>query len=273
MHTGSTQYGAHEYSYVKHLQSGSFGEVYEGHRTADGVRCALKWLPVPKAESMLRNKGSAVRPGDEVCILQSLTHTNIVALWCAHVTSATILMVMELCAEDLLQLLLRDGPLGRAASRTCVSELLCALAYLQTHRVAHRDVKLENLLLAASPCQPGALKLGDFGIARHCDSLCGCTTHIGSADYMAPEVQVHEGREYGFVCDIWSCGVVAYACLTALPPYEEINYDSARRAGIVMPDERVDAGGWPHPCKFIRRCLVVSPAERPCPTDLAESLW
>ena len=120
---------------------------------------------------------------------------------------------------------------------------------------------------------PDVLKLCDFGLARKCSRLVGCATFIGSADYLAPEVRLcAEGRTYGFTCDIWSCGVVAYALLTAESPYADDADAWTRSQGCFEPDERVFQGE-PTPASFIRSCMIVLPQERKDPVALSDMLW
>ena len=181
---------------------------------------------------------------------------------------------MEMCKEDLLCLLLRDGAMNRTCARGSMNQLLDALAYLQNKGIAHRDVKLENLLVAASEQRPPNLKLCDFGLARQCGRLLGCATYIGSADYLAPEVRIRDvGREDGFACDIWSCGVVAYVLLIVESPYAEEEDLSSRTQGCLVPDVRLHAGGHPTPASFIQACMSVLPSERKEPVELAQMLW
>ena len=78
----------------------------------------------------------------------------------------------------------------------------------------HRDLKPENILLEQdedfSKC-----KLIDFGISAKLGAN-NLTSSIGTPFYMAPEVL---GKNYDERCDVWSLGVIAYACLTGSLPF------------------------------------------------------
>ena len=179
-----------------------------------------------------------------------------------------------MCSKDLLQQLLDRGPMDRLTGRVYMQQLLEALRYIHTQKIAHRDVKPENLLLSASSMEFDVLKLCDFGLAHKCSRFEGCTTFIGSADYVAPEVRLYaEGRTYGFACDSWSCGVVAYTLLTAEPPYADDTNTWVRSHGLVVPHELIFRGAEPTPYSFIRACMVMSPEGRELPSSLMGLLW
>jgi 5'-AMP-activated protein kinase catalytic alpha subunit len=82
--------------------------------------------------------------------------------------------------------------------------------------VSHRDIKLENLLID----EQGTLKIADFGLSNMTRDGCYLTTSCGSPNYASPEV-IH-GKFYdGQKADIWSCGIVLYACLTGSLPFDD----------------------------------------------------
>lgn len=92
-------------------------------------------------------------------------------------------------------------------------QLLSAVAYCHSRKVAHRDLKLENLLFSSHD-KDAALKIADFGMATNCE--VEMTTRIGTPLYIAPEVLT---RSYTEKCDVWSCGVILYMLLSGLPPF------------------------------------------------------
>lgn len=99
------------------------------------------------------------------------------------------------------------GPLAAPAALGLVRQILLGLEVVHAHGVVHRDVKPENVLLAASanPEEPIA-KVSDFGIARLIDGPrpTGTSSYIGTAHYCAPEIP--EGR-IPTAADIYAAGV------------------------------------------------------------------
>ena len=258
--------------WVRFVSCGSFGEVHElRDQQTDDTHYAWKRVDTVSAHSLLKKKKSTVKPDNEITILEHLTHPNIVKLFRSWVSDVDISLLFEMCTEDLFHKLQRDGPMGRTIGCIHMTELLEALTYLHNQKVAHRDVKLENILVIVSHLKPDVLKLSDFGLARVCSRVAGCKTLVGSKDYLAPEVR--EETTYGYACDVWSLGVVAYAMLTALSPYGEDADNRARLLGCIEPDARVSTGGKLPPVVFIQSCMTVAPEHRKDPSALAAWLW
>ena len=74
--------------------------------------------------------------------------------------------------------------------------------------MAHRDLKLENLLFD----EQMNLKIADFGLCNVMQDGSALLTACGSPDYAAPEVLEHTAYD-GTKVDAWSCGVILYAML------------------------------------------------------------
>lgn len=84
---------------------------------------------------------------------------------------------------------------------------------MHSRGVAHRDLKLENLLLD----QHFGLKIADFGFSSATPGLS--TTFKGTDNYMAPEIFL--GRPYlPQATDVFAAGIILYMMLTGLPPFQ-----------------------------------------------------
>jgi serine/threonine protein kinase len=88
-------------------------------------------------------------------------------------------------AGELFQILEDDQSLPEDVVRSIARQLVRALHYLHSHRIIHRDMKPQNILISAN----GAVKLCDFGFARAMSSSTLVVTSIkGTPLYMAPEL-------------------------------------------------------------------------------------
>lgn len=118
-----------------------------------------------------------------------------------------------------------------AVARGFFCQLLDAVAYCHLAGVAHRDLKLENVLLNA----PGVVKLIDFGLShvypRLPDGSIDRSTPLrdvcGSKSYAAPEVLGSRGYD-GFAADMWSLGVCLFAMLSGFFPLDEASVNDWR---------------------------------------------
>ena len=94
--------------------------------------------------------------------------------------------------------------LSEARARLYFRQILLGLAYCHGRQLAHRDLKLENLLLSHDKRE---LKIADFGLAKAQNATT--KTIIGTVKFMAPEQ--FAGTAYdAYKSDIWAAGAFAY---------------------------------------------------------------
>ena len=109
-----------------------------------------------------------------------------------------------------------------------MKQVLCAVNYLHLNNIAHRDIKLENILveqeITSNDEQLLNVKLIDFGTSNYVktENTNYFTVKVGSPFYMAPEVL---NKKYNNKCDIWSCGVIMFMLLRGHPPFKGENQE------------------------------------------------
>ncbi|TQW01144.1 hypothetical protein V2A60_002157 [Cordyceps javanica] len=163
----------------------------------------------------------------EFSIAKSLHHPNIVETIRLCTDHGRWNHVMEYCSEgDLFGLVQKGFFKGDAKlkDRLCIfKQLVQGVAYLHAHGIAHRDIKLENLLIT----KDSKIKITDFGVSevftgthpglREAHGLCGqnmgdvrlCSPGIcGSEPYIAPEVLAKKGSYDPRALDVWGTGIV-----------------------------------------------------------------
>ena len=83
-------------------------------------------------------------------------------------------------------------------------QLLSGIAYCHAHRVLHRDLKPQNLLID----NRGTIKLADFGLARAFSLPVRTYTHeVVTLWYRAPEILLGT-KTYSTAVDVWSLGCI-----------------------------------------------------------------
>ncbi|CAO2587691.1 MAP/microtubule affinity-regulating kinase 3 [Lemmus lemmus] len=119
-----------------------------------------------------------------------------------------------LSGRNLVTLMEEVGHLEEEEAKPIFKQLASGVHYLHQRRIAHRDIKLENILLG----EGGKVKLCDFGLATQLEEGQMLQELWGSMPYWAPEILAR--RQYdGMAGDMWSMGVVLYALVTGKFPY------------------------------------------------------
>uniref|UniRef100_A0A4W4FZ47 non-specific serine/threonine protein kinase n=1 Tax=Electrophorus electricus TaxID=8005 RepID=A0A4W4FZ47_ELEEL len=198
-----------QYHVLEMIGEGSFGRVYKGRRKFSGQVVALKFIPkVGRTEKELRSLKR------EIDIMRGLKHPNIVLLLDSFETEREVVVVTEYAEGELFQILEDDGCLPESQVREIACQLVSALYYLHSHRILHRDMKPQNILLGKG----GVVKLCDFGFARAMSvSTLVLTSIKGTPLYMSPELV--EEKPYDHTADLWSLGCILYELHTGAPPF------------------------------------------------------
>ncbi|NXY76235.1 STK36 kinase, partial [Glareola pratincola] len=198
-----------KYHVLEMIGEGSFGRVYKGRRKHSAQVVALKFIPkVGRSEKELKNLQR------EIEIMRGLHHPNIVQMLDSFETDKEVVVVTDYAEGELFQILEDDGSLPEDQVQTIAAQLISALYYLHSHRILHRDVKPQNILLD----KDGVVKLCDFGFARAMSIHTMVLTSIkGTPLYMSPELV--EERPYDHTADLWSVGCILYELFVGTPPF------------------------------------------------------
>mmetsp|Transcript_54854 Transcript_54854/g.117743 ORF Transcript_54854/g.117743 Transcript_54854/m.117743 type:complete len:353 (+) Transcript_54854:1-1059(+) len=174
---------------------------------------------------MLDN-GSSGTP-TEVAVLRKVAaagHPNICAFLEHYYKYGKHFIVMEACSGgELFQQVEAVGQITEEKARELGRGVVSGVLYMHKCGVAHRDLKLENLLLDKPN---GSVKICDFGLAHVYEPLGDGTFNLvrltrccGTKSYTPPEVLA--GMPYdGFLVDVWSLGVCLFAMCAGFFPLE-----------------------------------------------------
>merc|ERR1719223_432004 len=109
-------------------------------------------------------------------------------------------------------------------SRHMARQLVDGMRYMHDHKVVHRDLKVENILITRTtrssepPCpELHDIKIADFGLSQIMQDNDRALSAVGTPAYVAPEVL--EGR-YDEAVDFWSFGVILYVALCGQMPFK-----------------------------------------------------
>jgi len=147
-------------------------------------------------------------------------HPNLVSLIGACTELPHMCIVTEFLPGGSIAKLLRGPPLSRTKILQICVDIACGLDYLHSQNLIHRDIKPDNLLIAAD----GTVKIADFGLSRTKSISHRMTCDIGTAEYMAPEILAtsESSVRYDERVDVFAFGIIMWQLFTQQQPYETI---------------------------------------------------
>ena len=110
---------------------------------------------------------------------------------------------------------------GEQQASRYVAQAINAVEYLHQLFIAHRDIKLENIVVQFGVnfnLTQSVIKLCDFGWSSFYSNEMK-TTFCGTLDYLSPEMK--EKGQYDNSVDIWSLGVLTYELLIGKAPFQK----------------------------------------------------
>ncbi|XP_058284813.1 cyclin-dependent kinase 3 isoform X2 [Hylobates moloch] len=181
---------------VEKIGEGTYGVVYKAKNRETGQLVALK-----KIRLDLEMEGVPSTAIREISLLKELKHPNIVQLLDVVHNERKLYLVFEFLSQDLKKYM--DSTPGSELPLHLI-KLLQGVSFCHSHRVIHRDLKPQNLLIN----ELGAIKLADFGLARAFGVPLRTYTHeVVTLWYRAPEILLGS-KFYTTAVDIWSIGCI-----------------------------------------------------------------
>ncbi|CAD7947905.1 unnamed protein product [Amoebophrya sp. A25] len=196
----------HFYQRLDKLGEGTFGTVYKAQDLQTKEYVALKRIAF-NAEDEEGIPSTALR---EICYLNEVSHENIIKLKDVHSyvgnKGGYLHLVFEFMDADLRQFMKQQAAkMCNAALKNVGKMMLNGLAHLHKHRIIHRDIKPQNVLIS---WDMQTLKIADFGLARAFSAPVRNYTHeVVTLWYRAPEILLGE-KKYTVSIDLWSFGCV-----------------------------------------------------------------
>eukprot|EP00756_Hemistasia_phaeocysticola_P017244 Hpha_TRINITY_DN15527_c1_g1::TRINITY_DN15527_c1_g1_i1::g.106057::m.106057 len=294
------QQGRKYYRGNRALGKGAFGEVFVG-MAGNGGLVALKSLLLPdtlrkKHRSSFEELSTVQVPAGglfpfrsvedesntvsrgthisdllkEVTLMCSLRHENIVSYLGTAVCREHLVVVLEYVPGGSLHSLMRqfDGQLPMTSVQRYLNDTMNGLVYLHAREVVHRDLKTDNVLIAAD----GTGKLADFGASESMQKLAGEQDVTGTPHYMSPEQCRGEAEA---ASDVWSLGIMAAELIIGRLPWP-----SGTMTGFTFITEMGRPETKLHPdftkveefgqlaLEFCDDCCKRNPKERPAVKDL-----
>ena len=210
---------------------------------------------IAKTFEKVRSRQSSRRASRTRSASSSASATRIVRLYEVFESPKRIHLCMEHVSHGTLHRhLTQHKRLPEAEVRRLVRQLVGALSYLHARSIAHRDIKLENVLLDEF-CN---VRLIDFGFSIL--SRGKLRVPCGSPAYTAPEILL--AHEYdGPLADVWSLGVLVYVMLAGRFPFQGATRAELSR-NVLRGSFASPSGLSREPESLLRRILVLDPHQR-----------
>lgn len=208
-----------EYAPTSYINRGAFGVVCSGVHRPTNTNVAIK--KVSSIFSRLENTKRLLR---EVKLLRHFDHENVLAIIDIFKPPSReefedLYIVTELMDTDLQSIIESGQQLSDQHIQYFIYQMLCAVKYIHSANVLHRDIKPGNIL-CNEDC---TIKLADFGLARvqqQCDDL---TEYVTTRWYRAPEI-ILSWKGYSKQIDIWSIGCILAELYLGHPLFQGNHY-------------------------------------------------
>ncbi|XP_032402467.1 TRAF2 and NCK interacting kinase a isoform X1 [Xiphophorus hellerii] len=256
---------------VELVGNGTYGQVYKGRHIRTGQLAAIKVMDVATDEE------EEIK--SEINMLKKYSnHRNIATYFGVFIKKQPpgiddqLWLVMEFCGAGSVTDLIKNtkgNSLKEDWNAYICREILRGLAHLHQHKVIHRDIKGQNVLLTEN----AEVKLVDFGVSAQMDRTVGKrNTFIGTPYWMAPEViACDENPEATYDCksDLWSLGITAIEMAEGAPPLCDMHPMRALFLIPRNPAPRLKSKKWSRKFQsFIENTLVKSHSHRPSTEQL-----
>jgi serine/threonine protein kinase len=199
------------YHIYSEIGRGKGSVVYKGRE-----KKTINYVAIKSVEKQYKNKVL-----NEVAVLYSLNHPNILKFLNWYETSKHIWLIVEFCpGGDLLAMIRLDQAMPEYSCKRFARDILSGLQFIHARGYIYGDLKPSNILVN----EYGTLLLCDFGLSKKVmteedyQKQQADTNKRGSPYYMSPELFYSDGI-HSYASDLWAFGAVLYELATGRPPF------------------------------------------------------
>ncbi|XP_026144628.1 death-associated protein kinase 3-like [Carassius auratus] len=262
------------YEMGEELGSGQFAIVRKCKEKSTRTEYAAKFIKKRRLSSSRRGV-SREEIEREVNILREIQHSNIITLHDIFENKTDVILILELVSGgELFDFLAEKESLTEEEATQFLKQILDGVHYLHSKRIAHFDLKPENIMLLDKNVPNPRIKLIDFGIAHQIKDGKEFKNIFGTPEFVAPEIVNYE--PLGLEADMWSIGVITYILLSGASPFlGETKQETLTNISAVNYDfdEEYFSNTSELAKDFIRRLLVKDPKKRMTIEDSLQHPW
>ncbi|KAG1381285.1 hypothetical protein G6F61_003298 [Rhizopus arrhizus] len=240
-------------------------QINRQHRTIDGMTCGQSEFDSRCQENVCREQRT-IREG---YLMRLLNHPNIIHVKDMLATDDSFYLLMEYAPGGTLgNHLARHRCLGETETRYFARQIVSAMDYMHRNSIVHRDLKIDNIMLAEDHRQ---IKIADFGLSNLYRPDRLLQTHCGSMYFAAPEM-LNTVPYCGPEVDVWSLGVILFVLITGDMPFNDATahglYRKIHLARVQYPSEMSASC-----CDLLSRIFQPDRARRILLADVMRHPW
>ena len=247
------------YEKLQFLGEGSFGSVYKVKRK-NSAREIIRALKEISKEKMCLNEENSEEIRNEISVLKSLDHPNIMKIYEFYEDKENMYLVTEFCGGDAANIQDKYGVLPEFLVKYIMYQVFMAVAFFHANKIVHTDIKRENIAFFYRDEKKDKKEVDDFlkklfedkDIIEELTDASGLENLSEEASKVVKELSNFDVKildfgsakkrnrtklsgvtgtvyycspeivndKYDFECDEWACGVMMYILFVNNPPFQ-----------------------------------------------------
>ena len=248
------------YEKLQFLGEGSFGSVYKVKRKNSDQREIIRALKEISKEKMCLNEENSEEIRNEISVLKSLDHPNIMKIYEFYEDKENMYLITEFCGGDAANIQDKYGVLPEFLVKYIMYQVFMAVAFFHANKIVHTDIKRENIAFFYRDEKKDKKEVEDFlkkffedkeiteelcdasGLENLSEDALKVAKELSNFDVKILDFGSAKKRnrnklsgitgtvyycspeivndKYDFECDEWACGVMMYILLVNEPPFQ-----------------------------------------------------
>jgi len=211
------KYKDNDFSNLKLISSGSYGDVYSAFSIKDEIEVCLKKINLEKMKLNYEQnelKDYQQDLNNEIDLLELLSYNNNSVKYYGNYNNENEkIIIMEKCDKNLYDFIKqRKKSLTIDEIKQKFQGLNELFKIIQREKIIHRDLKLENFLIKYNKEKTDyIIKLGDYGTGKFKGKSNGIFSGLkGTIDTVAPEIILEKTQKYESSVDMFSLGIILF---------------------------------------------------------------
>ena len=229
-----------DYTLIKQIGKGAFGEVYLASKKEENVSYAVKVIDISEYK---HNRKALRYLNNEIYLLKQLNHPNILKFIDKKETSEKVFIITEYYNGGNLENFFQAYKLkynnfpSEKIVQYIMRQIIEGIKYLHNKHIIYRAVNLANIMInyedendrINNNIMKGKIKIIDFGFSKYLkkgeltNSVLGYPINMDPIIlYKLNRISEYEESGYDEKVDIWSLGTICYELLIGKPPFEAV---------------------------------------------------